>query len=284
MIDPCSITKARNQKLTDLGVDVSGLQKKLDDFAKQANNSFDLLDSPIVKNAIQNFNNSLSATVTGTVGQLSTALAAKLGESVSIVSGLLSIILMVASAGTQVQALLVSQLKREVAIRIMIFRLLLWHYQNIQVILNLLKAPTSISYTKLLAVLPYVRKAESLFGKVVLAQASGGLPARYSYPSIRNAFTNLQIAVKILTSDGSVGGKELAFALENQFGGTNKKQKVNALASKLAKELLVSSVAKSLSYIETLTWNFTNISSMVPVPYEVGNSIFKPVRYVDSFL
>jgi hypothetical protein len=283
--DICAINKATQLQLNSLGVVTADLQKKLDAFAKQANKSLDLMDIPIVKNLVQNFNNALSSTVSGAVGTLSASLAAKIGQNVTIVSAILSLVLMVSSMGSQMQALLASQLKREVAIRITIFRLLLWHYQNVQTILNLLQYPRSISYEKVLAVLPYVKKAEGLFQKVIIAQGTGDLPARYSYPALHSAFVNLQIAVNILTSDASAGGVALGNALEQKFGGTaTPKQTTQKLAQKLAGDLVFASVAKSLSYIETLTWNYMHIASMLPTPYEVGNTIFKPSNSLDAYL
>jgi hypothetical protein len=284
-INPCTLTKAAQQKLASLGADYEVIQKKMDDLAKQANSSFELMDMPAARNAIQNFNNALSATVAGSVGELSQALAATIGESASVINGVLSVVLLLASSGTQVQLLFVSQLKRQLSIRVTLFRLLQYHYMNIIKVLNILQIPRGVSYSKLLAALPYVRKAETQFGKVVLAQSVNGLPARYSYNSLRLAFDNVQMAVNILTADSSAGGVLLGKTLEAQFGGTpTTKQRQATVAQQIAKDLLAKSVLQSLSYIETLTWNYMRITSVLPIPFEVSNAIFKPVNYVDQYM
>jgi hypothetical protein len=285
-MDPCSITKKALDAKAALGMDLSNLQQKFDLLAKQANKQMDLLGIPILNQLMSNFSQVVNSTLAGVVGQMTKQLAMSINEGLDLVAGVLATLTMIASAGTQVQLLFISQLRRELTVRIMMYRLMLYHYRNILRVLKLLQAPRSISYKKLLAALSYVRKAEALFEKAVIAEATKeGLPARYSYKSIKGAFQNIDSATKLLTADASVGGKELGYTLSVAITGRKiPKKRWEYLGQTLAKDLLFKSIAQSLSYIEYLTWNYMRIASLIPIPFEAVDAIFQPNNYTQQFL
>jgi hypothetical protein len=284
-MDPCTTTQAVRNQLNALGVDIASMQAKVDGLAKQANLSMDFFDIPLVDTLLTDIGNAVGSTLTGVVGQITQELSQYVQQASAIIGATVALLTMLASMGTQVQLLLVSQLRREVAVRIVLFELLRDHYINIQRVLRLLQVPASSTWKKLIVVLPYMKRAEAQLNRLVLAEAQGGLPARLSYSSLKGAYGNIELAARILTADGSQGGKELGNALSLAlYGKKVPKKRWETIGQKMAKDLIVNSIAKSLSYIEELTWNYMRITSLLPIPFALSDTIFKPVNYVDQYL
>jgi len=282
-MDPCTITKAAREQQKLLGADVTSLDQKLDLLAKQANKNMGMLGMPpAIRTLLNDFTDVVNSTMTGALSSITEAIAAKIGQAVQVTGALVALIAMVASAGNQVQLLLISQLRRELTVRILIYQLLLYHYRNILKTLNLLKSPQSTTYKKLLAALPYVRRAESRLSRIVLAESAGGIPAQISYRTLQAAFINLEQASKILSFDGSQGGKALGRALSDPLNIS--KQKWDYIAQTIAKDVFFKSIAQSLSYIEYLTWNYMRIATLLPIPFEAVDSIFQPNNYTEQWL
>lgn len=281
----CSLTEATNTELKKFGVDLDSLQTKLDTLAKESNQNIDLLGMPIVSKMLKDFTDAVNATGTGALSEITNSLSASIKAPVAMVGGMLALVTMIASAGTQANLLLISQLRRELVVRITIFKLLTSHYSKILQVLKLLRTPQSVTYRKLLAVLPYVKKAEYQFNKVIQAQAIGELPPRYNYRVLRNAFLNIQQAIKLLSADGNEGGRALGKAIVNSSTGrpVPKRQWQN-IGQAIAKDLVFKSVAQSLSYLEALSWHYMRLATLVPIPFEVSDSIYKPNNYTEQFL
>ena len=285
-MDPCTVTQATRTQLASLGVDISGTQAKLDKLAKQANENLYMLGSSFLDMLKTNFTNSLNALLTGVASQMTTKLAQSLNTGIEFISSMVSLLVMIASSGTQVQLLFISQLRRELNIRISLFRLLIYHYRSLLRILKLLRSPQSASYKKLLAALPYVRRAEALFAKVILAEGTiEGLPPRISRTALRNGFNNIEMAYRILSFDATKGSTDLGNILSLQVSGRRVgKKRWEEAQKKVVNDLFLKSLITSLAYLEQISWHYMRICSLLPLPFAASEAIFLPHNYMDTLL
>jgi hypothetical protein len=283
---PCGIASAVNSQLDSLGASPKDSAASMDKLAKQANSNMGFFDAPILRKAFADFASAAGAALVGAATQLTSATSTLLKDTMAGTSALISMVFMMASAGTQVRLLLVSQLKREVNIRIVQLQLLQYHYNNIYKIVKLLQAPQSISYKKLFAILPYVKKAERLLDAVYRAQNSGpGMPSRYKFGLLTQAFNNVERATDLLSADGSEGGTLLGQALlKTSVNSVISKRRLKRLGQQLAKDLILQPLLQSLSYVEELTWHYMRVTSLLPIPFVTVNAIFKPNNYTEQLI
>ena len=215
-----------------------------------------ILDFPMVIKLLDDAVQFLSSTVVGASDGFVQAIRQVSDESLATIGGLVSIVGTVATLGTQFGTVtglfMVEQLKRELRIRIIYHQLILYHIEQILVVLKDYQTSNSTNFYKLTNALRHVRKAEQYMKKVSYGQDLGVTP-NMEYYVMTQAFNRIDAALRVLRTN-TEGGQSLL--------SRNPKSTANFLFRRFNVEVL----GRAVNRLEILNWNMSHIAKLFPSP------------------
>lgn len=247
--------------------------------AEQANASEGLLGVPLLDNLIKQATNFTATAVGQFRNDLVTGALADIAGSTVAATAITSLL---AAIGTFTdtmsmlfQLLMVDNLRKQVAIRMLWLNIVLNHYKAIYNLLLMLKGPnTTSNYARLLLALKHVKSAQADINKFKILDNTNSSMPRLKFKYFNNAFIESNQALEILLSDvnpSSATGTSAAAAVGKSistkgFNKTTFSQAWRETIITAKKELQAKVIGQTLYIMQGLAWHLARLYPPVPLP------------------